>query len=141
MNSTKNRGWTQMLRKCKHFLLHQWHPSCKSSYKCGDKSWMRKGPESVYDKWNISVVICDTGIPYLALVCGLLAWGYNTTKQSVRGVITWVQTFSIVTIFSQFINLTRIYSQSWSTQTSDSMEFNCHAIRIRVSRQKLTGIY
>jgi hypothetical protein len=24
---------------------------------------MRKGPESVYDKWNISVVICDTDIP------------------------------------------------------------------------------
>jgi len=28
-----------------------------------DKSWMRKGPGSVYDKWNISMVICDTGIP------------------------------------------------------------------------------
>ena len=24
---------------------------------------MGKGPESAYDKWNISVVICDTGIP------------------------------------------------------------------------------
>ena len=24
---------------------------------------MRKGPESVYDKWNISVVICDTDVP------------------------------------------------------------------------------
>jgi len=24
---------------------------------------MRKGPGSVYDKWNISVVICDTYIP------------------------------------------------------------------------------
>jgi hypothetical protein len=23
---------------------------------------MRKGPGSVYDKWNISVVICDIGI-------------------------------------------------------------------------------
>ena len=23
---------------------------------------MRKGPGSVYDKWNISVVICDTDI-------------------------------------------------------------------------------
>jgi hypothetical protein len=29
------------------------------SYKPGDKSWKRKGPGSVYDKWNISVVICD----------------------------------------------------------------------------------
>jgi hypothetical protein len=25
---------------------------------------MRKGPGSAYDKWNISVVICDTGILY-----------------------------------------------------------------------------
>jgi len=24
---------------------------------------MRKALESVYDKWNISVVICDTGVP------------------------------------------------------------------------------
>jgi len=24
---------------------------------------MRKGPGSAYDKWNISVVICDTDIP------------------------------------------------------------------------------
>jgi hypothetical protein len=24
---------------------------------------MRKGPGVVYDKWNISVVICDTDIP------------------------------------------------------------------------------
>jgi len=24
---------------------------------------MRKGPGRVYDKWNISVVICDTDIP------------------------------------------------------------------------------
>jgi hypothetical protein len=26
-------------------------------------SWMRKGPGSVYDRWNISVIICDTYIP------------------------------------------------------------------------------
>ena len=47
----------------RQFLLHQWHPSCYSSYKPGDKSRMRKGPGSVYDKQNISVVICDTYIP------------------------------------------------------------------------------
>jgi hypothetical protein len=35
----------------------------QSSYKPGDKSRMRKGPGSVYDKWNISVVICNTDIP------------------------------------------------------------------------------
>ena len=27
------------------------------------KSWMRKGQRSVYNKWNISVVICDTDNP------------------------------------------------------------------------------
>jgi hypothetical protein len=41
--------------------------SCSTSgtcrYKPGDKSWMRKGPVSVYDKWSISVVNCDTDIP------------------------------------------------------------------------------
>jgi hypothetical protein len=25
--------------------------------------WMKKGPGIAYDKWNISVVICDTDIP------------------------------------------------------------------------------
>jgi hypothetical protein len=25
---------------------------------------MRKGPGNAYDKWNISVVICETDIPY-----------------------------------------------------------------------------
>jgi hypothetical protein len=29
----------------------------------GDKSWMSKRLGSVYDKWNISVFICDTDIP------------------------------------------------------------------------------
>jgi len=24
---------------------------------------MRKGPGGVYDKWNISMIICDTDIP------------------------------------------------------------------------------
>jgi hypothetical protein len=33
------------------------------SYKPDDKSCTRKGPGSVYEKWNISVVICDTDIP------------------------------------------------------------------------------
>jgi hypothetical protein len=51
-NLTKNRGWTQVLRKGKQLLLHYWHPSCYSSYKPGDKSWMKKGPGSVYDKWK-----------------------------------------------------------------------------------------
>jgi hypothetical protein len=25
---------------------------------------MRKGPEKVYDKWNISMVLCDTDVPF-----------------------------------------------------------------------------
>ena len=29
---TKNPGWTQVLRKGKQSLLHQWHSSCYSSY-------------------------------------------------------------------------------------------------------------
>jgi hypothetical protein len=45
------------------FLLHEWHMFRYSSYKVDDKSWMRKGPGSAYDKWNISVVICDTYVP------------------------------------------------------------------------------
>ena len=36
--------------------------SCYSSNKPGDMLWMREWSESVYDKWNISVVICDTYI-------------------------------------------------------------------------------
>jgi hypothetical protein len=36
--------------------------SCYSSNKPGDMLWMREWPESIYDKWNISVVICDTYI-------------------------------------------------------------------------------
>jgi hypothetical protein len=52
----------QVLRNQKQFLLHLWHPSCHSSYKYGDKSWMKKGPNCDYDKRNISVVICETDI-------------------------------------------------------------------------------
>jgi len=36
---------------------------CYSSYKPGDKSWMRKGPNCDCDKRNISVVVFDTDIP------------------------------------------------------------------------------
>ena len=36
--------------------------SCYSSYKPDDNTWIMKGPESAYDKWNSSMVICDTDI-------------------------------------------------------------------------------
>jgi hypothetical protein len=62
-NHLKNRRWTQVLQRGKTFLLHWWHLSCYSSCKPGDKSWIRAGPGRAYDKWNISVVICDTNIP------------------------------------------------------------------------------
>jgi hypothetical protein len=61
-NPTKNREWTQVLRKSGPFLLHMWHLSCYYCYKPGDKSRMRKGPDCDDDKWNISVVICDIDI-------------------------------------------------------------------------------
>jgi hypothetical protein len=35
MNPTKTLGWTQVLRMCKQFLRHCWHPSRYSHYKPG----------------------------------------------------------------------------------------------------------
>jgi hypothetical protein len=64
MNTTKNREWTLVLRKGKQFLFHQWPPSCYISYKLNDKPWMRKVTGSACDKWNITVVIYETDIPY-----------------------------------------------------------------------------
>ena len=34
----------------KQFVFRMWHPSWYSCYKPGDKSWMRKGVDSYYDK-------------------------------------------------------------------------------------------
>jgi hypothetical protein len=42
---------------------HLSSPPVFNGVRAGDKSWMRKGTGSVCDKWNISVVICDTDIP------------------------------------------------------------------------------
>ena len=53
---TKNRGRTQVLCKSKKFLLNMWHPSCCFCYKPGDKSRVRKGPGSDYDKRNKFVI-------------------------------------------------------------------------------------
>ena len=56
----KNRGCAQVLWKGQQFLLHQWHPSCYSSYKPGDKSLMRKGLGNLYVRliidacWNLA---------------------------------------------------------------------------------------
>jgi hypothetical protein len=56
-------GRIQVPRKGKLFMLHYWHPSSYSSYKLGDKSWIKKERGSVYNKSNICVVICATNIP------------------------------------------------------------------------------
>ena len=51
-NTTKNRRWTQVLRKGKQFLLHVWHPSCYSCYAPSNMSWISKGPDCDYGKRN-----------------------------------------------------------------------------------------
>jgi hypothetical protein len=35
-----------------HFLLYMWHPSCCYCYKPGTNSWMKKGPDCDYDRYN-----------------------------------------------------------------------------------------
>jgi hypothetical protein len=43
LNPTKNHQvWANVLQKGKQFLLKMWHPSCYSSYKPSDKSWMHR---------------------------------------------------------------------------------------------------
>jgi len=39
----------------------------RTPIKTGGSSLKRKGPESAYCKWNISVVICDTSVMILIL--------------------------------------------------------------------------
>jgi len=63
--SMEDRQYNCQKRKDKRttFFLTSGCRSCYSCYEFGDKSWKRKEePESVYNKWNISVVICDTDI-------------------------------------------------------------------------------
>jgi hypothetical protein len=55
MNPTENRGWTQMLRMGRQFLLHMSHPSFYSCNKFGENKWMREVP----DCDCISMIMCD----------------------------------------------------------------------------------
>ena len=55
---TKNQGWTQVLSTGKQFLLHLWRPSCYSRYKSGDKSWMKKEPNTNILKIYTTNSIC-----------------------------------------------------------------------------------
>ena len=36
---------------------------------------MKKGPGNVYDKWNISMVICDTDIPVILVIRFVMSGG------------------------------------------------------------------
>jgi hypothetical protein len=42
LEPNKNQVWAHVLQKGKQFLLKMWHPSCSSSYKPSDKSWMHR---------------------------------------------------------------------------------------------------
>jgi hypothetical protein len=53
----KHWGWTQVLWKGERFLLLWWHLLRYSSYKSCDKSWMRKGPRSTYERRNTDIPI------------------------------------------------------------------------------------
>jgi hypothetical protein len=52
------KGQSEVVNRRKQTI--QWPKEKKIN---NDKSLMRKRPGNVYDKWNISVVICDTDIP------------------------------------------------------------------------------
>jgi hypothetical protein len=51
-----------VLRNGKQYLLNQWNPSWYNCFQSGGNFWM--GNICDYDKRNISMVICDTDIPY-----------------------------------------------------------------------------
>ena len=52
-------------------------------YKPSDKSWMRKGPKSVYDKWNISVIIITKPIE-LSFIFLHLLWRHQQNIQIIH---------------------------------------------------------
>jgi len=60
---------------------------------------MRKGPGSVYDKWNISVVICDTDIPSRSTK----SWWRYVINEERTG--TYLQTLLVKLRLSIFRNL------------------------------------
>jgi len=45
---------------------------------------MKKGPGSVYDKWNIFVVICDTDTPYAGAAGMLLHINGKFTMEKLK---------------------------------------------------------
>jgi hypothetical protein len=74
----------------------------------GNKSWRRKGPGSVYDKWNIFVVICDTYS--IAVNQGMVA--------IVKYLKWWLQPYQEEPWFSSFIVSSKPLSRKhnlWNT--------------------------
>ena len=59
-HKTKDRVKRTQLNTDEHLRCSE---SVGSSCSTSDKSWMRKRPGSVHEKWNIFVIICDTDIP------------------------------------------------------------------------------
>ena len=59
----KLSSWLLVHKMCIHIDIWYQEGMVKHFYFIlhGDQSWMRKG--SAYDKWDMSVVICDTDIP------------------------------------------------------------------------------
>ena len=56
-NPTKNQEWSQVLQKGKQYLLHMWHPSCKSCYKPGDKSHMLEGGFNIISRYVADLIV------------------------------------------------------------------------------------
>ena len=71
-----------------------WHPSCKP----GDKPWMGRRQGSAYDKWNISLVICDVlvgqslvyleGFPWLFIVLYYVSFRHRIARLSGNPILT-----------------------------------------------------
>jgi hypothetical protein len=75
------------------------------------KSWIMKEPESVYDKWNISVVICDrcsvtvNQAIIVYICCQTLMLDYNYRLVMIKGNIT-----SYFSYYMTAVNRTTTYN-------------------------------
>lgn len=90
-----------------YFLLHEWHPSCYSIYKSGDKSWMRKVPGSACKRQVEEVFLqCTTCLFHRVLYTKILF----ITKWTV-----WWFTCPILNIYLKNILLKISYCNSQRT--------------------------
>ena len=80
---------------------------------------MRKGLESVYDKWNISVVICDTDTLYLLQTLGSVI--YKLYRNALTIPTVWV----LIVLLYLFV-----LSASRTKQSLDDYQDNYPTINI-----------